>query len=85
MLMENETFDPLDKAVQKRAIKAFKKRIKLTRLDDETSGSRGAFSGGKVSGVYEIVPPKQFPIEVWDELVKIGRLSESNGFYELVN
>jgi hypothetical protein len=83
--MENETFDPLDKSVQKRALKAFKKRIKITRLDDETGGSRGAFSGGKVSGVYEIIPPKTFPQPVWDELVKIGRLKESNGFYELVN
>lgn len=83
--MENETLDPLDKSVQKSALKAFKKRIKITRLDDETSSSRGAFSGGKVSGVVAIKPPRQFPQAVWDELVKLGRLKETNGFYELVN
>jgi|SaaInlStandDraft_1057018.scaffolds.fasta_scaffold37654_2 hypothetical protein len=31
--MENESFDPLDKSVQKRAIKAFKKRLKITKLN----------------------------------------------------
>ncbi len=81
--MEDEVHDPTDKAVLKKAMKAFRKRLKMTRLDDETSNSRGAFSGGKVSSVVAIKPPSQFPQAVWDELVKQGRLIESNHFYEL--
>jgi len=81
--MENESFDPLDPYVQKGAIMAFKKKLKTMKLDDESSGNRGAFSGGKISGVCEITPPKTYPQPVWDELVKIGRLKEMNGLYQL--
>jgi hypothetical protein len=79
----DQILDPTDKAVLKRALKAFRKRLKVTRLADETGSSRGAFSGGKVSGVVAIRPPDQFPQAVWDELVRLGRLKESNSLYEL--
>jgi hypothetical protein len=75
--------DATDKAVLKRAMKAFRKRLKMTRLADETGSSRGALSGGKRSGVVAIRPPSQFPQAVWDELVRQGRLIESNSLYEL--
>jgi hypothetical protein len=81
--MENETPELIDKALLKRALKAFRKRLKLTRLDDESRNVRGVFSGGKVSGVFAISPPSQFPQEVWDELVKQGRLLESGDQYQL--
>ncbi len=68
----------------KSAMKAFKKRLKLTALDDDSSLGRGPFSSG-AKGVYAIQPPNQFPKEVWQELCRLGRLRDSgHGLYELV-
>lgn len=67
----------------KRAYKAFKKRLKLTRLDDESRLGRSPLTGGE-TGVQSIVPPREFSKEVWDELVKRGQLTdEGDGFYRL--
>ena len=67
----------------KRALKAFKKRLKLTSLDEDSRLGRGALSGGH-KGVYAIQPPNQFPREVWEELCRQGRLRHSGqGLYEL--
>jgi hypothetical protein len=69
----------------KQALKAFKKRLKLTRLDDESQLSRRPVTGGKPSGVVAITPPNQFPQAVWDELVRQGKLKKGgHGTYELV-
>ena len=69
--------------VLKSAMKAFKKRLKLTALDDDSRLGRGVFSSG-AHGVYAITPPNQFPRAVWDELVKQGKLRDSgHGMYEL--
>ncbi len=66
---------------QKRALKAFKKRFKLTRLDDESGLSRG---GGKKSAITAITPPAGFPPGVWEELVTLGKLKrEGGGTYSL--
>ena len=81
--MEDQIQDPTDKMVLRRAMKAFRRRLKLNRLDDESSNSRGTFSSGKVSGIVAIRPPNQFSQAVWDELVKQGRLIESDSLYEL--
>ena len=68
----------------KSAMKAFKKRLKLTALDEDSSLGRGPFSSG-AKGVYAIQPPNQFPCEVWQELCRQGRLRDSgHGMYELV-
>lgn len=75
--------DPTDKMILKQALKAFRKRLKITRLDEESRNSRGAFSSGKVSGIVAIKPPNQFPQTVWDELVKQGKLVRSSSLYEL--
>ena len=65
----------------KRAYKAFKKRIKLTRLDDESGLSRG---GGKKTAITGITPPTGFPMGIWEELVLQGRLkNEGYGTYSL--
>ncbi|WP_152052919.1 hypothetical protein [Tautonia marina] len=61
---------------RKRALKAFKKRLKLTRLDDESGLSRG---GGKRSGITGITPPPGYPAEVWEELVALGKLKRDMG------
>jgi hypothetical protein len=55
----------------KKALKAFKKRLKLARLDDESRLSRG---NNHKSGITGITPPPGHPPEVWEELVARGRL-----------
>jgi hypothetical protein len=69
----------------KSALKAFKKRLKLTALDDDSGLGRGAFSKGH-TGVFAIRPPNQFPAEVWLELRRQGKLVDSgHGMYQLPN
>jgi len=67
----------------RKAMKAFKKRLKLTRLDAESGLGRGPMSGGKSSGIVAIMPPNQFPRAVWDALVEQGKLRYmGQGLYE---
>jgi hypothetical protein len=67
---------------RKRALKAFKKRLKLTRLDDESGLSRG---GGKKTGITGITPPAGHPPGIWEELVTLGKLKrEMSNTYSLV-
>ena len=80
-----EAGDSTDRQIRKNAMKAFRKRLKLTRLDEESKLGYGAMTGGHESSVVAIEPPSQFPPEVWAELVKQGRLKDAGrGFYELV-
>jgi len=83
--MADETHgDLLSPENLKRAILAFKKRLKLTRLDAESGISRGALSGGKSSGIVAIRPPNAFPAEVWDKLEEMGKIRRvEGGLYEL--
>ena len=60
----------------KRALKAFKKRFKLMKLDEESGLSRG---GGKKSGMTGITPPSGHPPGIWDELVANGKLKRDMG------
>jgi hypothetical protein len=70
----------------KRAMKAFKKRLKLTRLDDESRLGYGAMTGGGKSGVVAITPPNQYPDSVWEALANQGRLKPAGyGTYEIVD
>ena len=67
------------------ALKAFRKRLKLTRLDDESRLGYGPTSSGGKSGVAAITPPDQFPRAVWKELARQGKLKqESRTLYSLV-
>jgi hypothetical protein len=69
----------------KAAMKAFRKRLKLTRLDDQSRLGVGPMSSGRESGITAIEPPNQYPRAVWDELVRQGKLKSSDdGLYELV-
>ena len=69
----------------KAAFKAFKKRLKLTRLDEESKIAGGPLSSGRGSGIVAITPPNQWPPEVWEELVRQGRLKKAgHGTYELI-
>ncbi len=68
------------------AMKAFRKRLKLTKLDDESRIGHGPMSGGGKSGVVAITPPIQFPRDVWEELAEQGKLKRAGrGIYELVD
>ena len=68
----------------KAALKAFKKRLKLTLLDDQSRIGVGPMSSGRPSGIVAITPPDQFPPAVWEELARQGKLKRSgNGLYEL--
>jgi hypothetical protein len=69
----------------KAALKAFRKRLKLTRLDDESALRGGHTTSGRSSGIVAITPPNEFPAEVWDELARQGKLKKAGkGTYELV-
>jgi hypothetical protein len=71
----------------KRALKAFKKRLKLAIRDDESRLGGGGFSSGRKSGLVGIRPPDGFPPEIWKELEEKGRLKRIPGTkdqYELV-
>ena len=70
----------------RRALRAFCKRLALTRLDDESQiSSHSPLSKGADSRVAAaIVPPSEWPESVWQELVRQGRLRNiGHGFYEL--
>ncbi len=83
--MSDTPATPPDKEQLKQALKAFRKRLKLTRLDAESNISGGPLSGGRDSGIVAIVPPNQFSDAVWDELVRQGKLKRAgHGMYELV-
>ncbi|MFV1974959.1 MAG: hypothetical protein ACC651_04385 [Candidatus Scalindua sp.] len=76
--------DYMDPNYLKKAYKTFKKRLRLTRLDAESTLGSGALSGGQKSGIVAIRPPNNFPQEVWDKLVEMGKLrTEGMGLYEL--
>jgi len=70
----------------KQALKAFRKRLKLTRLDAESNIGGGPLSSGRDSGIVAILPPQQYSQAVWDELVRQGKLKPAGrGTYELAD
>ena len=86
---ESEPSSPSDAPTPeelRRAMKAFKKRLKLTRLDADSGLSVGPMSGGRSSGIVAILPPAQFRQAIWDALVARGRLKASGrGLYEIAD
>lgn len=74
----------------KYALKAFRKRLKLTRLDHESKLGYGPMTKGssssRNSGIVGIAPPNQFPQAIWDELTRQGKLKHvGHGLYELTS
>jgi hypothetical protein len=68
----------------KRALKAFKKKLKVMRLERESRQIAGPLSKGSHSGIVAITPPRQFSNAVWEELGKQGKLKyQGDGLYEL--
>jgi hypothetical protein len=81
----NNQPNPLDPKEVKTAFKAFKKRLKLTQLDEDSKLGVGPMSGGSHSSIVAIQPPSDFSPEIWQELVKQGKLKPAGrGMYELV-
>ncbi len=69
----------------RKALKAFRKRLKLTRLDDESKLGVGPMKTGSQSKVISIQPPAGFGAAIWEELADKGYLKRDGvGFYELV-
>ena len=82
---DDSTDDILTPAYLKRALKAFKKRLKLTRLDQESRIGGSPLSSGQSSGIVAIQPPFEYPREVWDKLVENGKLRRvEGGLYEVI-
>ena len=70
--------------ILKAAFKAFKKRLKLTDLDDASRIGRSPLSSGQQSRIAAITPPDQYPRSVWEALVEQGKLKRaSHGMYSL--
>ncbi|MGB7324636.1 MAG: hypothetical protein WBD31_07180 [Rubripirellula sp.] len=66
------------------ALKAFRKRMKLMQLDEESRLGHGPMSSGQRSAIAAIRPPDQFPRAVWRELANSGKLRHTgNGLYSL--
>lgn len=67
------------------AMRAFRKRLEFTRLDDESRiSSHNPLSRGEESQIAAINPPIEWPQSVWQELVRQGRLrSVGHGCYAL--
>ncbi len=88
IMVESEatsTPEPPSKEELRLAMKAFRKRLKLTRLDDESRMGYGPTSSGQRSGIVSITPPNQFPRAVWQELAKQGKLKHDGGaLYSLI-
>lgn len=76
----------VDPDVMKAAMKAFRKRLKLARLDAESRLGVGPMSSGKRAEIDAIIAPNDYPRSVWEALVAAGRLrGEGGGFYALVD
>jgi hypothetical protein len=68
----------------KKALKAFRKRLKLTQLDEDSKLRRSPLTGGSKSAIVAIMPPAGFSQAVWDELARQGKIKYAgNGMYEL--
>ncbi|MFM9996646.1 MAG: hypothetical protein ACKVU4_12710 [Phycisphaerales bacterium] len=69
----------------KAAFTVFKKRWKITRLDDESRlGGGRPMTSGRKSEIAGITPPNDFPAEVWQELARQGRIKHTGGgFYTM--
>lgn len=72
--------------IRREALKAFRRRVKLVRLDHESRLGVGPMTGGKKADFDAILPPDDFGREVWDALVADGSLkSAGQGFYMLAS
>jgi len=75
---------PASEEDMKKALKAFRKRLKLTQLDEDSRLGHSPLTGAK-SQIVSIQPPAGFGREIWEELADKGFLKRDGiGFYSLV-
>ena len=68
----------------RKALKAFKKRMKLTQLDDDSKLGHSPLTADHAK-IVSIQPPIGFGREIWEELADKGYLKrDGGGFYELI-
>lgn len=76
--------EAIDTETLRKAMKAFRRRIKLVRLDHESKLGVGPMTGGRKADFESIMAPQEFPDAVWKALAANGRLeSTGRGFYKL--
>jgi len=75
---------PVTEDDMKKALKAFRKRMKMTQLDEDSRLGHSPLTGAK-SKIVSMQPPAGFGKEVWEELANRGFLKRDGvGFFELV-
>ncbi|MEN1706208.1 MAG: hypothetical protein AAGJ54_11940 [Planctomycetota bacterium] len=80
-VVDSDAFGHDDKAA---ALRAFKKRLKIMRLSDESKLGGRYTSGGKHSKIDAIEPPTDYPAAMWKALAAEGKLVDTGqGFYSL--
>jgi hypothetical protein len=68
----------------KRALKAYKKRLKMQQLEEDSKLGHSPLTGSKTK-IISIQPPLGFGREVWEELADKGYLKrDGGGFFELM-
>jgi hypothetical protein len=68
---------------QRKALKAFRKRLKMMQLEDDSKLGHSPLTGAK-STVVAIRPPSGFGKEMWEELAALGVLKyDGQGLYML--
>jgi hypothetical protein len=64
------------------ALRAFMKKLKVSRLADESKLGGRYTSGGRKSNIDAMQPPDEFPPEIWPALARAGKLKDlGGGFY----
>ena len=75
---------PASQEEMRKALKAFKKRMKMTQLDDDSKLGHSPLSKAR-DKIVSIQPPAGFGKEIWEELADKGFLKRDGvGFYEVV-
>ena len=75
---------PASQEEMRKALKAFKKRMKMTQLDDDSKLGHSPLSKG-AARIVSIQPPAGFGKEIWEELADAGYLKRDGiGFFEIV-
>jgi len=74
----------IDEATLKKALKAFRKRLSLTVLDEESKLGRSPLTKGHDESHAAIIPPIEWDDAVWQELVRQRKLRYAgHGLYGL--
>jgi hypothetical protein len=76
---------PVTEDQLRQAFHAFKKRLKLTILNEESKlGGGRPTTSGKKSDVQGIIAPREFPPAVWQELARQKKIKDmGGGFYSM--